>query len=178
MQLTADVKGEIIGDSIVECWVPNIMSDKLLIPRVEYIGESIMFDDVPATIGSTKYDFMKSVKMTIINSYKSKDYTIYVHSFTGLPVLWIETEGRADITSKEEYLNAHFKLVEDVRSRSVGEVIETDVKIKGRGNSTWGMPKKPYALKFNEKVSLLNEPQDKSWVLLVIMQTRLRFAIR
>ena len=166
MQLTTDVKGEIIGDSIVDCWVPNIMSEKLLIPRVEYIGESILFDDVPATIGSTKYDFKKPVKLTIINGYKSKDYTIYVHSFTSLPVLWIETEGRTDITSKEEYLNAHFKLVEGVRTRSAGDVTESDVKIKGRGNTTWGMPKKSYALKFNEKISLLDEPRDKSWVLL------------
>jgi hypothetical protein len=28
MQLVEDVKGEIIGDSAVECWVRNIMSDK------------------------------------------------------------------------------------------------------------------------------------------------------
>ena len=45
-------------------------------------------------------------------------------------------------------------------------VTEADVKIKGRGNSTWAMAKKPYALKFDEKISLLDEPKDKSWVLL------------
>lgn len=166
MQLIADVKGEIIGDSVVDCWVPNIMSDKELIPQVEYVGESIMFDDVPTSIGSTKYDFKKPVKMTIADGYKSKDYTIYVHSYTGLPVMWIETEGRKEITSKEEYLRASFKLVQDVKTRAAGDITEDSVSIKGRGNSTWGMAKKPYALKFDKKVSLLGEPKDKSWVLL------------
>ena len=166
MQLIADVKGEIIGDSVVDCWVPNIMSDKELIPQVEYVGESIMLDDVPVSIGSTKYDFNKPVKMTITNGDKSKDYTIYVHSFTGLPVLWIETEGRQAITSKDDYLRASFKLVDNVRTRSAGEVIVDSVNIKGRGNSTWLMDKKSYALKFDKKISLLDEPKDKSWVLL------------
>lgn len=177
MQLTADVKGEIIGDSIVDCWVPNIMSDKQLIPKIEYVGESIKIDDIPATIGSTKHDFKKPVKMTIINGYKSKDYTIYVHSYTGLPVMWIETEGRKDITSKEVYQRASFKLVENVRTRAAGDVIEDSVSIKGRGNSTWNMPKKPYRLKFDKKLSLLDDSKDKSWVLLnnYADKTMLRF---
>lgn len=166
MQLTADVKGEIIGDSIVDCWIPNITSDKLLVPQAEYIGETIKFDEVPASIGSSAHDFKKPVKMTIVNGDKQKDYTIYVHAFTGLPVMWIETEGRKDITSKEVYQRASFKLVEDVRTRAAGDVIEDSVSIKGRGNSTWGMAKKPYTLKFGKKVSLLGEPKDKSWVLL------------
>lgn len=38
--------------------------------------------------------------------------------------------------------------------------------IKGRGNSTWGMPKKPYRLKLDQKAALLGMPQDKNWVLL------------
>ena len=167
MQLTADVKGEIIGDSVVDCWVPNIMSDKLLIPKAEFVGESVTFDGVPATIGSSKHDFKKPVKMTITNGSKSKDYTIYVHSYTGLPVMWIETEGRQAITSKENYLRASFRLVEDVKTRAAGDVIEDSVSIKGRGNSTWTeSPKKPFRLKFDKKISLFNEPKDKSWVLL------------
>lgn len=165
-QLISDVKGEIIGDSIVDCWVPNIMSDKLLIPQVKYTGERIKFDDIPVNLGSTPHDFKKPVKMTIASSSQSKDYTVYVHSYTGLPVMWIETEGRENITSKEEYLRASFKLVEDVRTRAAGDIVEDSVSIKGRGNTTWGMPKKPYRLKLDHRQSLLDEPEDKSWVLL------------
>lgn len=39
-------------------------------------------------------------------------------------------------------------------------------RIKGRGNSTWNRPKKPYSIKFYNKESLFELPQDKSWVLL------------
>lgn len=167
MQLVEDVKGEIIGDSVVECWVKNIMSDKLLIPKVEFVGESIKLDDVPVAIGSSKHDFKRPVKLTITNGDKSKEYTIYVHSYTGLPVMWIETEGRKDITSKEVYQRASFKLVEDVKTRAAGDVIEDSVSIKGRGNATWSSyPKKPFNFKFDKKRSLLGMPEDKSWVLL------------
>lgn len=166
MQLVEDVNGEIIGDSAVECWVKNIMSDKLLVPHFEYTGESIIIDNTPAISDETIIDFKTPVKLIVSNQEKTKEYNVYVHSFTGLPVLWIETEGRAEIISKDEYLNAHLKIVEDVRTRSAGDVTEADVKIKGRGNATWKMAKKPYALKFDEKISLLDEPKDKSWVLL------------
>ena len=54
MQLTSNVKGEIIGDSVVDCWIPNITSDKLLIPQAEFVGESIMFDELPVTIMAKK----------------------------------------------------------------------------------------------------------------------------
>ena len=165
-QLVENVNGEIINDSIVEFWVKNIMSNKLLVPHFNYIGENLTIDNTPAVSDETKIDFKTPVKLTISNQEKTKEYIIYVHSFTGLPVLWIETEGRAEIISKDEYINAHLKIVEDVHTRSAGNITETDVKIKGRGNSTWGMPKKPYALKFNKKTSLLDEPEDKSWVLL------------
>lgn len=38
--------------------------------------------------------------------------------------------------------------------------------IKGRGNTTWGMPKKPYKIKLSEKAKILGMPKDKEWVLL------------
>lgn len=40
-----------------------------------------------------------------------------------------------------------------------------DVEIKGRGNSTWGMLKKSYQVKFDEKVELLGMGKVKKWVL-------------
>src|SRR5690606_25699190 len=36
----------------------------------------------------------------------------------------------------------------------------------GRGNSTWGMPKKPYRIKLTDKAGLLGMPADKSWALI------------
>ncbi|HZY74602.1 MAG TPA: CotH kinase family protein, partial [Edaphobacter sp.] len=40
------------------------------------------------------------------------------------------------------------------------------MQIKGHGNSTWGMPKKPYNLKLTSKAGLLGMASAKKWVLL------------
>ena len=42
----------------------------------------------------------------------------------------------------------------------------SDVQIKGRGNGTWGREKKPYQVKFSEKVDLFGMGKAKKWVLL------------
>ena len=117
-------------------------------------------------LGGGKFDFKAPVGLIIQGDTIQKKYKVFVISFTGLPIIWIETPDRAEIVSKEEYLSGSFKLVENVRTRSAGDIVEAGVNIKGRGNSTWALPQKPYRLKFNEKVSLLDEPADKSWVLL------------
>lgn len=38
--------------------------------------------------------------------------------------------------------------------------------IKGRGNSTWGMPKKPYNIKLDEKADLFGMGKNKKWSLI------------
>lgn len=41
-----------------------------------------------------------------------------------------------------------------------------DVTIRGRGNSTWGRPKSPYQIKFNERVDLNGTGATKKWIFL------------
>lgn len=43
---------------------------------------------------------------------------------------------------------------------------EAAAQIKGRGNSTWSWDKKPYALKFEKKQSVLGMPKHKRWCLI------------
>ena len=42
----------------------------------------------------------------------------------------------------------------------------TDVELKGRGNSTWAAPKKPFQIKFDSKTDLFGMGASKKWVLL------------
>lgn len=97
---------------------------------------------------------------TIYNSKKiaSADLT---HS--GLPVVIINTPNNQDITSKDEYVEN--TLMSVLQMDIMDEFCEL-TNVKGRGNSTWIAPKKPYAVKFNEKKKLLTLPEDKQWVLL------------
>lgn len=165
-QMVLDAQAE-ITDSIVTVWIRNIMQSKNLVPRFTIDGDSLFFDGRVAESGLSEVDFSKPVELEVRKSGRQKTYTVYVHSYTGLPIILVDTEDRQEIKSKEEYLNATFKLTQDIITRSAGETIVKDVLIKGRGNYTWTYyPKKPYRLKFHEKVSLLDEPKDKSWVLL------------
>jgi len=82
---------------------------------------------------------------------------------TGLPVVVLNTPGNVDITSKEEYLEN--SLISVLQNGAADEFSDF-TNVKGRGNSTWNAAKKPYAVKFDKKKSLLGLPDDKSWVLL------------
>ena len=87
-----------------------------------------------------------------------------------LPLLYINTENGAAITSKEDYVNASLYLdangvsgVEPVGSADA----PVSLKIKGRGNYTWtGFDKKPYRLKFEKKVAILGMKKNKHFGLL------------
>lgn len=79
-----------------------------------------------------------------------------------LPLLRITTEGRAPIVSKEEYVDARMRI------RRVGKRhrLSAPLEIRGRGNSTWPKPKKPYNIKLEDDARLLGMPEGKKWSLL------------
>jgi hypothetical protein len=70
--------------------------------------------------------------------------------------LTITTEGGVPITSRDDYVNGSMLL----------DGVQRAIEIRGRGNSTWTWPKKPYKIKLAEDAALLGtEPRDE-WVLL------------
>lgn len=87
-----------------------------------------------------------------------------------LPVLYIQTENKAPITSKDYYLNATYYLdaiglegYESIGSASAPLTME----IKGRGNYSWtGFDKKPYRIKLADKQPLLGMKKSKHFALL------------
>lgn len=86
---------------------------------------------------------------------------LLVYGQEALPVLYIDTENSEEITSKEVYLNGNCRL------EWQDGLVEEPLQIKGRGNVTWNnFEKKPYRLKFTNKVSLLGMKKNKHFVLL------------
>ena len=83
------------------------------------------------------------------------------------PVMRIVTDGMVPVTSKDDYVNATITIEERDSSGVVTKkIFEASTEIKGRGNSTWDMPKKPYRLKLTDKAAILGMPSNKHWVLL------------
>lgn len=80
-----------------------------------------------------------------------------------LPVLRITTDGLLPVLDRENYRNAQMDIDPN---GSTFENYSGRIRVRGRGNSTWTLPKKPYRLKLDEKSELLGMPTHKDWVLL------------
>lgn len=79
-----------------------------------------------------------------------------------LPHIYINTEKGKAIVEKKTYIPSTIK----VDGKEVYESFELIGEVRGRGNSTWEMPKKPYRFKLEEKASLFGLPAAKDWILL------------
>lgn len=85
-------------------------------------------------------------------------------AYTALPTVFIDTPDGVAITSKEEWIkNAVISLVGAEESLNFENV---STSIRGRGNTTWLKPKKPYALKLDKKQKIFGLPAHKRWVLI------------
>ncbi|SEN26877.1 CotH protein [Prevotella sp. ne3005] len=173
-QLVEDVKCEIAGDSVV-CWVPNIMPNKVLIPQFSYQGKSLTIGGKAVESGVTSIDFGKPQKLTVTSDLLSKDYTVYVYSYTGLPMVWLTTNNREDISVSDLVYEAKLKIVENARTRGAGDVIEANARLKAIGPLSWvsskldgssQMGKNNYRFTINAAYSVLDDPMNTTWELL------------
>ena len=82
-------------------------------------------------------------------------------AYTALPCVTVTTASGDPITSKETYVDGHITILDPQ-----GETVDKDITIKGRGNSTWNMPKKGYTFKFDKKQGVLGLGKSKKWALI------------
>ncbi|ODS82981.1 MAG: hypothetical protein ABS46_07470 [Cytophagaceae bacterium SCN 52-12] len=80
-----------------------------------------------------------------------------------LPTFCITTS--MPVESKDNYVNGSLRVVRDQGTPE--ELYNGSIRIRGRGNSTWNMAKKPYRINLDVAGSLLGMPATaKNWVLL------------
>lgn len=108
---------------------------------------------------SLRSDLLFSLAIPFLASAQTEDYP----RLSNLPTVYIETENNQEILSKENYYNATLRYVDDS-----GVKFYDALGIRGRGNSTWGLAKKPYRIKFDKKQEFLgsDHAKAKSWTLL------------
>lgn len=80
-----------------------------------------------------------------------------------MPVIRIETQDRAPILDRENYVPASMTL--DPNGSGYADYSGT-LGIRGRGNTTWSAPKKPYKLKLDVKSPLMGIASERDWALL------------
>ena len=70
-----------------------------------------------------------------------------------LPSIYIDTGGKG-IWSKENYVDGTITIKDPEKLYSNVSEFNAAMGIRGRGNSTWSFPKKPYKVKLKEKASI------------------------
>ena len=112
----------------------------------------------------TENDLMKWISVTVKCGSESAEAEMF---FSELPVVYINTEGGAPIVSKEDYIDAELIIQGNETYNSKTTKLYNGVtEIRGRGNSTWNQPNKPYRLKLDKKTDLFGMGKSKHWVLL------------
>ena len=126
----------------------------------------VLLDGEEVDPANLTLDLREPKTLRVIFYHTYRDLTFCIHN-TGLPVVRIQT--LAPVTSKDEWQKGA-KLRIEMPDGAVN--YEGKMSIRGRGNSTWGYPKKPYALKLDEKAEILSMPAHKRWVLLANWKDR------
>ena len=84
-----------------------------------------------------------------------------MYPYAGLPRIVIETEDFAGVRDRETEIPSHLQIYGEKAPES--EVYE--LTVRGRGNSSFKMPKYGMKLEFTDKVSLLGMPKNRDWAL-------------
>lgn len=93
-------------------------------------------------------------------------FVVTAEAYKNLPLIEIEVENNGFPTDKENYLKCSFSMTNTENEEYDLSVDMGEVGIRLRGNSTMGMEKKPFRIKFSEKQSLFGLAKNKSWALL------------
>ena len=134
-----------------------------LTPTFSFDGTEVTLEEVAQTSGTTSQDFTQILTYRVSNEAgTTEDYQIDLTHFTGLPIIFLTTE--EPVVSKDNYVTGTFRLD---GGRNYDSVDQMDMKIRGRGNSTWALhPKKPYQMKLESKRDLFGMLEDKKWLFL------------
>ncbi len=128
----------------------------------ELSGE--VLSDVTDSYTIRPEDLGKTLKVTVLD-----DEDIVITSkeryLSPLTTVSIKTETGEDVTSKEDYIDAEFKVQGD---EEFDNEVQYDgiTEIRGRGNTSWGFPKKSYKLKLDKKTNLCGMGKNKHWTLI------------
>lgn len=134
--------------------------------RVNSDADQIMLGDRAFSPEGEILDLSEPITLRFVFGQTYQDFTVSVRN-TGLPVVRVTTP--ATVTSKENWMEGASLRIE-LPDGTVD--YEGPMSIRGRGNSTWSYPKKPYALKLDAKAEILDMPSHKRWVLLANWKDR------
>ncbi len=161
--LINDVFLDINDNSVTGRITVNVDVDNL-IATFTHNGTKVNVNDVMQASSTTGNDFTDVVTYTVeTTDGAQKNYQVDLTKFTGLPIVYLSTDNNVLIDSKDDYVAGSVSLDGGRYTESLQSIT---MKIRGRGNSTWAHPKKPFQMKFGDKTEFLGMPADKKWLFL------------
>ena len=153
-----------IQNNIITGSVPYSGDIDNLVATYTHNGSAVLLDSTLQISGTTSNSFRHVVQYSVTtNDGQQAFYDVRVRYFTGLPIVYIDTNGVV-IDSKEYYIGGSASIFGGL---DFADTPVADMAIRGRGHSTWGIhPKKPYQLKFDAKTEVLGMPADRKWIFL------------
>ena len=121
-------------------------------------------DGVKITSGSSADFLADKAEVTLTSG--SISYKVKIVAISDVSTVFIETESG---TLESVHADKEHKEKGEITIIGVDGGIEYDGVldyIKGRGNSTWGLAKKPYNIKLEDKANLFGMGKSKKWSLL------------
>ena len=92
------------------------------------------------------------------------DPAIIPNAMTTFPSVYINTPGKVGVNSKDVWVELAQLVIKGEENKTLYQ--DDSLKIRGRGNSTWWYPKKPYYIKLDHQADLLGTGKSKKWVLM------------
>ncbi len=161
-------------DSTVKYFFLPTSADSEKIDIYNAYSQSVTLGDITIAPGETK-TVTYSVNASVSVSVGGKTYTLkFMKSNAEAAVYINNSDADGNGTDLMDYLNVN----KSNSSSATGAIVNADgkidntgiKKIKGRGNTTWGKPKKPYNITYNEAVSIGGMQPTKKFSLLANYQ--------
>ena len=133
------------------------------VPDLESVPVYVYYD------AKTLYAYLSNRKHLVFPSKvleDEKEHQKEMERRQNIPVIHIKTKNSAPILNKKDYVDGTITISDPEKLYSDVAELSAEMGIRGRGNSTWSFPKKPWKVKLKEKASLLGMPADKEWALL------------
>lgn len=162
--------GKLVEGTKISFFITDPIASLVLTPTFDITCKSIKVNGAEQVSESSAQDFSQEVRYDIeLFDGKVCHFTVLAIRKASLPVVRIKTEGNAPIADKENYVPGSVMFLDRSNLYSAVDSAFFEMKengIRGRGNSTWGMPKKPYKIKLDSKAEVFGIAKDKEWVLL------------
>lgn len=165
--LLEDYSATIANDS-VKIFVPYLVDFNLKADFTVANGAKVYCNGEEIQSGKSTVYYLKPQQFKVVASNGDvRTYTVCIYN-SGLPVVYLTTQGNKNITDKTTWLdNTQFTVYEADGTVNYDAAPEM-AQVKGRGNSTWDATteKRPYAVKLNKKARVLGMLEHKRWVLM------------